>query len=58
MAIQLHQLTAAIYLLAGLVAWLGLALRSSRLERVSVGVLALGAVAHIVAFARLHTAAS
>ncbi len=56
MAVQLHQLTAAIYLLAGLVAWLGLALRSSRLERVSVGVLALGAVAHILAFARLHTA--
>ncbi len=56
MLVALHQLAAAIYLLAGVVAWLGLALRSWRLERVSVGVLALGAVAHIVAFARLHSA--
>lgn len=56
MAIQLHQLTAAIYLVAGLVAWLGLSLRSSRLERVSVGVLAVGVVAHLAAFSRLHMA--
>ena len=54
MAIQLHQLTAAIYLVAVLVAWLGFALRSSRFERVSVGVLALGVVTHIAAFALLH----
>lgn len=54
MAIVLHQWTAAIYLVAGLVAWLGMALRAPRLERGAVGLLLLGALVHLLAFARLH----
>jgi len=54
MAIQLHQVTAALYLLSGLIAWLGFGLRSPRLERVSVGLLLAGAVAHLGAFGALH----
>jgi len=53
-AIQLHQWAAAFYLLAGLVAWAGMALREPRLERASVGLLLLGAVIHVGAFAALH----
>jgi ABC-type transport system involved in cytochrome c biogenesis permease subunit len=51
---QLHQLTAALYLAAGLVAWLGMAQRSARLERLSAGVLAAGALVHLPALALLH----
>lgn len=54
MAVQLHQWTAALYLLAGLVAWLGMALRARRLERGAVLVLLAGAVLHVLAFTRLH----
>ncbi len=54
MAVQLHQWTAALYLVAGLVAWLGLGLRARRLERAAVGVLLLGALIHLAAFSRLH----
>lgn len=56
MSAQLHQLTAALYLVAGLVAWAGLAQRSPRLERASVGVLAAGALLHVAALALLHRA--
>jgi ABC-type transport system involved in cytochrome c biogenesis permease subunit len=54
MAIQLHQWTAVLYLLAGLVAWVGMALREARLERASVGLLLLGVVTHVAAFSVLH----
>jgi ABC-type transport system involved in cytochrome c biogenesis permease subunit len=54
MAIQLHQWTAVLYLLAGLVAWVGMALRAPRLERASVGLLLLGVVTHVAAFSVLH----
>ena len=54
MAVQLHQLAAAIYLVAGLLAGLGLALPTRRLIRASVAVLALGAVLHGAAFMFLH----
>jgi ABC-type transport system involved in cytochrome c biogenesis permease subunit len=56
MTAQLHQLTAALYLAAGLLAWVGMAQRSARLERVSVGVLAAGALVHLPALALLHRA--
>jgi len=55
MSIHLHQLAAALYLLAGLVAWTGMALRSARLERGSVWLLAGAALAHLGAFATLHS---
>ena len=55
MAILLHQATAALYLLAGIVAWLGLALGARRLERGSVAILTLGGALHLVAFGTLHT---
>ena len=54
MAIQLHQWTAVLYLVAGLVAWVGVALRAPRLERASVGLLLLGVVTHVAAFSVLH----
>ncbi|MBW2269665.1 MAG: cytochrome c biogenesis protein CcsA [Deltaproteobacteria bacterium] len=54
MAILLHQATAALYLLAGIVAWLGLALGARRLERGSVAILTLGGALHLVAFGALH----
>ncbi|MBW1688095.1 MAG: hypothetical protein JRS35_23915, partial [Deltaproteobacteria bacterium] len=54
MAIQLHQWTAVLYLLAGLVAWVGMVLRKPRLERASVGLLLLGVVTHVAAFSVLH----
>ncbi len=56
MVVQLHQITAAIYLAAGLVAGLGLALPAARLSRVAGGALAVGATVHAVAFASLHAA--
>jgi ABC-type transport system involved in cytochrome c biogenesis permease subunit len=56
MSAQLHQLTAALYLAAGLVAWVGMAQRSARLERASVAVLGAGALVHLAALALLHRA--
>jgi len=54
MSIMLHQWTAAFYLLAGVVAWLGMALRSPRLERGSTVVLGVGAALNVSALATLH----
>jgi len=54
MAVSLHQWTAAIYLAAGLLAWLGMALRASRLEKASVGLLLAGVILHVASFATLH----
>ena len=56
MTATLHQLAAGLYLGAALLAWAGLALRSVRLERSSVGVLAAGALLHLAALAALHRA--
>jgi len=56
MMAPLHQLGAALYLAAALLAWAGLALRSGRLERASVLVLAAGAAVHLAALASLHRA--
>jgi ABC-type transport system involved in cytochrome c biogenesis permease subunit len=55
-SIALHQLTAACYLVAGLVGALGLALPAPRLGRAAVAILGAGALAHAFAFATLHTA--
>jgi ABC-type uncharacterized transport system permease subunit len=54
MALTLHEGTAALYLAASLLAWLGLALRAPRLERAAVAVLGGGALLHVGAFALLH----
>jgi len=56
MSVQLHQLTAALYLVAGLVAWAGVAQRSARLERLSVAILGAGALVHLPVLALLHRA--
>ncbi len=56
MLVQLHQLTAAVYLTASLAAGLGVALRAPRLLRASVGLLMLGALVHGVSFTLLHQA--
>ncbi len=56
MLVALQQLTAAIYLLAALLAGLGLALPSARLAQAAVGTLLGGAVVHAVGFAALHGA--
>ncbi len=56
MAIPLHQLAAAIYLIAGLAAGLGLALPAPRLGRAAVLLLAAGALVHGACFAALHRA--
>jgi ABC-type transport system involved in cytochrome c biogenesis permease subunit len=53
--VQLHQLTAALYLVAALVASLGAALPAPRLARASLILLAIGVVAHGLCFAFLHT---
>jgi ABC-type transport system involved in cytochrome c biogenesis permease subunit len=53
-AVQIHQLTAAIYLIAAVVASLSLALPAPRLGRISLVILALGAVAHGTSFGALH----
>jgi ABC-type uncharacterized transport system permease subunit len=55
LVIELHQLTAALYLAASLATCLGLALPSASAARAARWVLALGALVHGVAFARLHT---
>lgn len=54
MAVDLHQWTAAVYLVAGVVAWLGLGLKIRRLERAAVGILLAGALLHVAALALLH----
>jgi ABC-type uncharacterized transport system permease subunit len=54
-AIELHQLTAALYLLAGVACVLRLWLPRQRLGLVAVWLLLGGALAHGFAFARLHT---
>lgn len=53
--IELHQLTAAAYLVAGVAGLLGLALPQPRLARAGRMLLAVGAVVHGLAFASLHT---
>jgi ABC-type transport system involved in cytochrome c biogenesis permease subunit len=55
-AIPLHQLAAAIYLIAGLAAGLGLALPAPRLGRAAVWLLAAGALVHGACFVALHSA--
>jgi len=57
-AAQLHQLTAAIYLIAALVASLVLALPAPRLGRLGLILLAVGAVAHAACFGVMHEGAS
>jgi len=52
--VQLHQLTAALYLIAALVASLGLALPAPRLGRFSLLLLGAGALAHGLCFAAMH----
>jgi ABC-type transport system involved in cytochrome c biogenesis permease subunit len=54
--VQILQWTAAVYLAAGLLAGLGLALETRRLERAAVGLLALGALLHAASFGLLHLA--
>jgi len=56
LVIQLHQITAALYLAAGLIAGLGLALPMKNLLRVSIGLLCAGAISHGLAFLQLHNA--
>jgi ABC-type uncharacterized transport system permease subunit len=51
----IHHLSAAIYLAAGILAGLGLALLAPRLQRLAVWVLALGAMVHAAGFATLHS---
>jgi ABC-type transport system involved in cytochrome c biogenesis permease subunit len=55
MSVHLHQLAAALYLVAGVVAWGGMALRAARAEKAAVYLLAAAAVAHLGAFATLHS---
>ena len=54
--VAIHQLTAAIYLVACLAAGVGLALGSTRAARIAVGALAAGALLHTLALSLLHTA--
>jgi len=54
MVIQLHQLTAALYLVTALVASLGLALPAPRLGRFSLFLLAAAVIAHGSCFAVMH----
>jgi ABC-type transport system involved in cytochrome c biogenesis permease subunit len=53
--VLLHQLTAAIYLIAGVIAGLGVALPAPRLGRASLALLTAGAVAHALCFGALHS---
>lgn len=55
MAIELHQLTAALYLVAAVAGILGIALPRAQFGRAGMWLLASGALAHGLAFARLHT---
>jgi ABC-type transport system involved in cytochrome c biogenesis permease subunit len=52
----IHHLSAASYLLAGILSGLGLALAAPRLQRLAMWVLGLGAIIHAAAFGALHTA--
>jgi ABC-type uncharacterized transport system permease subunit len=52
--VELHQLAAVLYLVAGIGALHGVVLSSRRMVRVSVVALALGALVHAAAFATLH----
>ena len=52
--IELQQLSGALYLAASLAACTGLALPGSRFVRLSTWLLAIGALLHALAFARLH----
>jgi ABC-type transport system involved in cytochrome c biogenesis permease subunit len=54
--VQILQWTAAVYLAAGLMAGLGLALETRRLERAAVALLGLGALFHAASFVLLHLA--
>ena len=56
MVVALQQFTAVIYLVAALLAGLGVALPSARLAKAAVGTLLGGAVVHGIAFAALHSA--
>jgi len=56
LVVQLHQLTAALYLAAGLVAGLGLALPMRSLLRGAASLLGVGALVHGIAFSQLHRA--
>jgi ABC-type transport system involved in cytochrome c biogenesis permease subunit len=53
--VLLHQLTAAVYLIAALVAGLGVALPAPRLARASLVLLAVGAVLHGLCFGAMHS---
>ena len=55
MVAALHQMTAGIYLAAGVVAGAGLALDRIRLTRISVWLLGVAALAHVLCFSVLHT---
>ena len=57
MIVGLHQLTAALYLAAGLLAGVGLALARPTLSRAAVAVLVAGAGLHGICFAAFHLAA-
>ncbi len=57
MALELHQITAATYLLAAVVAVLGLVVPAPRASRVAVGALGLGLLLHTLAFLSLHAQA-
>src|SRR5262245_45649933 len=54
MAIALHQIASDLYLVAGLVAGLGLALPAPRLLRIGPALLLAGALVHAAGFALLH----
>ncbi len=56
MTVQILQWTAAVYLAAGLLAGLGLALETRRLERAAIALLVLGALFHAASFVLLHVA--
>ena len=58
MVLQIHQLTAAIYLIAALVASLGLALPAPRLGRVALVLLGVGALSHVLCFGTMHMGGS
>jgi ABC-type uncharacterized transport system permease subunit len=54
MNLDLHALTAAVYLLAAILATLGASLRNSRVARAAVATLAAGALVHAGAFLAFH----
>lgn len=54
MSVPLHQLTAALYLIAGILAGLAAAVPLPRLGRVAVRLMVLAVVIHLVSFGALH----